>query len=185
MTPTPTGQSSVNLLPENIDAFPKRMKLLIEHFKAQGGAAEIARRCGFSEGVIRSWRDGATDPSRARCVQLAEGTGASLLWLITGDGPMWPSLQGNASDQSQDLSLETLKLAVQTVEEARQIVSLPLSPEKAGEVVSLVYQLLCSGLAEAEIIPITRQALKVAKGEAGNAGGSTAAAGRQAAGSNR
>ncbi len=98
---------------------------------------------------------------------------------------MWPETTQGDLGQSQDVSLETLKLAVQTVEEALQIADLRLSPEKAGEVVSLVYQLLCSGLAEAEIIPITRQALNVAKGDAVDASRGKAAPSRQAAGGNR
>jgi hypothetical protein len=42
--------------------FSDRIKLLIQRV---GSATEIARMCGFSEGVVRSWRDGNTDPSRA------------------------------------------------------------------------------------------------------------------------
>lgn len=141
---------------------------------------------GVAKRTYASYERNERVPDALMLVPLIE-EGWSGDWLLTGRGHERPGdgLPDSATAQSQDLSLETLKLAVQTVEEARQIVSLSLSPEKAGEVVSLVYQLLCSGLAEAEIIPITRQALKVAKGEAGNAGGSTATAGRQAAGSNR
>ncbi|GAB2554424.1 hypothetical protein GCM10027065_26550 [Rhodanobacter koreensis] len=44
--------------------------------------------CGFSEGVVRSWRDGNTDPSRARCVTLARTLGISLVWLVAGEGTL-------------------------------------------------------------------------------------------------
>ncbi len=57
--------------------------------------------CGFSEGVVRSWRDGNSDPSRARCVNLARTFNISLVWLITGEGPMHAapkSDQGGARD---------------------------------------------------------------------------------------
>lgn len=53
-----------------------------------GSVTEIARMCGFSEGVVRSWRDGNTDPSRARCVTLARTLGVSLVWLVAGEGAM-------------------------------------------------------------------------------------------------
>jgi hypothetical protein len=53
-----------------------------------GSATEIARMCGFSEGVVRSWRDGNTDPSRARCVTLARTLGISLVWLVAGEGTL-------------------------------------------------------------------------------------------------
>lgn len=67
--------------------FADRIRLLIQRV---GSATEIARLCGFSEGVVRSWRDGNTDPSRARCVTLARTLGISLVWLVAGEGNMQP-----------------------------------------------------------------------------------------------
>ena len=63
--------------------FADRVKLLIQRV---GSVTQIARMCGFSEGVVRSWRDGNTDPSRARCVTLARTLGISLMWLVAGEG---------------------------------------------------------------------------------------------------
>ena len=64
-------------------SFSDRIKLLIQRI---GTVTQIARMCGFSEGVVRSWRDGNTDPSRARCVTLARTLGISLMWLVAGEG---------------------------------------------------------------------------------------------------
>lgn len=75
-TLTPTGSTTT---------FADRVKVLIQRV---GSVTEIARMCGFSEGVVRSWRDGNTDPSRARCVTLARTLGISLLWLVAGEGSM-------------------------------------------------------------------------------------------------
>jgi len=84
------------------DNFADRIKLLITRV---GSATEIARRCDFSEGVVRSWRDGKTDPSRARCVTLARTLGISLLWLVAGEGALQadvldsdPAEQGSAAE---------------------------------------------------------------------------------------
>jgi hypothetical protein len=65
--------------------FAQRVKTVIGMV---GSVSEIARRCGFSEGVVRSWRDGHTDPSRARCVTMARTLGISLVWLVAGEGSM-------------------------------------------------------------------------------------------------
>lgn len=65
------------------NSFAERIRLLIQRV---GSATEIARMCGFSEGVVRSWRDGNSDPSRARCVTLARTLGISLVWLVAGEG---------------------------------------------------------------------------------------------------
>lgn len=75
----------VNSVPDSPTTFSDRIKLLIQRV---GSVTEIARMCGFSEGVVRSWRDGNTDPSRARCLTLARTLGISLVWLVAGEGPM-------------------------------------------------------------------------------------------------
>lgn len=77
------------------NTFSERIKLLI---KRVGSATEIARMCGFSEGVVRSWRDGNTDPSRARCVTLARTLGISLVWLVAGEG----AIQGDTATNIHD-----------------------------------------------------------------------------------
>jgi hypothetical protein len=69
--------------PSPSGTFSDRIKVLIQRV---GSATEIARMCGFSEGVVRSWRDGNTDPSRGRCVTLAKTLGISLVWLVAGEG---------------------------------------------------------------------------------------------------
>lgn len=67
------------------DGLALRIQRLIE---LEGSAATIAERCGFSAGAVRNWRDGHSDISRERCITLARALGISLLWLITGEGPM-------------------------------------------------------------------------------------------------
>jgi transcriptional regulator with XRE-family HTH domain len=94
-----TTQNLTNLPASN--SFADRIKLLIQRV---GSATEIARMCGFSEGVVRSWRDGNTDPSRARCVTLARTLGISLVWLVAGEGspqidPSLPSLDDQYSSE--------------------------------------------------------------------------------------
>lgn len=74
-------------------SFASRVRQVI---KLNGSVSDIARRCGFSEGVVRSWRDGNTDPSRGRCVTMAKTLGISLVWLAAGEGPM--VLDGTADD---------------------------------------------------------------------------------------
>ncbi len=82
--------------------FSDRIRLLIQRV---GSATEIARMCGFSEGVVRSWRDGNTDPSRARCVTLARTLGISLVWLVAGEGAIQidPTLSTQDDQHSSEL----------------------------------------------------------------------------------
>ncbi len=84
--------------------FADRIKTLIARV---GSVTEIARMCGFSEGVVRSWRDGNTDPSRARCVTLARTLGISLVWLVAGEGSMLtdPTIGSPEEQTSSETSL--------------------------------------------------------------------------------
>jgi hypothetical protein len=81
------GDSPISRTPSflSTDDLATRMRILI---RAAGSMAAIARRCGFSQGAVRSWRDGQSDISRERCVVLARTFGISLVWLMTGEGPM-------------------------------------------------------------------------------------------------
>lgn len=69
----------------NPGGLPARIQQLIE---LEGGVCAIAERCGFSEGTVRNWRDGRSDPSRERCVTMAQVLGVSLVWLVAGEGSM-------------------------------------------------------------------------------------------------
>ena len=88
--------ASPSPLPGPGSTFADRIKLLIQRV---GSATEIARLCGFSEGVVRSWRDGNTDPSRARCVTLARTLGISLVWLVAGEGAILPDVDQIGGDE--------------------------------------------------------------------------------------
>ncbi|MCW8806540.1 MAG: transcriptional regulator [Rhodanobacter sp.] len=91
------------LLSAPAGSFSDRIKLLIQRV---GSATEIARMCGFSEGVVRSWRDGNTDPSRARCVTLARTLGISLVWLVAGEGAI--QIDPSISLQDEQKSSEVI-----------------------------------------------------------------------------
>lgn len=82
-------------------SFASRVRAVI---KISGSVSEIARRCGFSEGVVRSWRDGNTDPSRGRCVTMAKTLGLSLVWLAAGEGPMMQDSSGDDPAARTDTS---------------------------------------------------------------------------------
>ena len=67
------------------NGFPARIRQLIE---LQGSVTAVAGRCGFSEGAVRSWRDGHSDISRERCTIIARRFGISLAWLVAGERTM-------------------------------------------------------------------------------------------------
>lgn len=96
LPPSLSETSRLDPVPNPSNSFAERIRLLIQRV---GSATEIARMCGFSEGVVRSWRDGNSDPSRARCVTLAKTLGISLVWLVAGEGAIQPDAMSKASEE--------------------------------------------------------------------------------------
>lgn len=112
---SPMSQPSPTPLGDGGSTFADRIKLLIQRV---GSATEIARRCGFSEGVVRSWRDGHTDPSRARCVKLARTLGISLVWLVAGEGAITPDWEpGGGNERFTSEATQRLKLRLENGQE--------------------------------------------------------------------
>lgn len=55
-----------------------------------GGPSSAAHKSGLSRRTINAYRAGETTPSSARIIALANGTGVSPEWLLTGKEPMLP-----------------------------------------------------------------------------------------------
>ena len=149
--------------------FADRIRLLIQRV---GSATEIARMCGFSEGVVRSWRDGNTDPSRARCVTLARTLGISLVWLVAGEGgiQMDPTLTPQEDQHSsqvartqrthartgsithlpmpvqmQGLDPQRLNTAMQMLQSELDLAGSPLSLAENTDLLTELYEILGPG----------------------------------------
>lgn len=63
--------------------FPARLRECI----GDEPVAAFARRCGFSEGLLRAYLKAEKQPGMARLVRIAEVAGVTLDWLATGRGP--------------------------------------------------------------------------------------------------
>lgn len=145
--------------PDDAQDLAIRMRLLIAR---EGGASALARRCGCSEGTVRSWRDGHSDPSRARCVALARALNISLQWLVTGEGPMHPQSserRDDASDKSapppvattlvpatssaSGIDAQRLAATLKLLQSYICLVGGSLNTDQRAEVVAELYGLLC------------------------------------------
>lgn len=124
-----------------------RIRLLIAQ---EGSASAMARRCGCSEGAVRSWRDGQSDLSRARCIALARALGISLMWLVTGEGPMKPAGEespgargpGAAPTHASDIDPQRLAATLRLLQSYVCMVGGSLSPAQRADVVAELYPLL-------------------------------------------
>ncbi len=145
-------------------SFAERIKLLIQRV---GSATEIARMCGFSEGVVRSWRDGNTDPSRARCVTLARTLGISLVWLVAGEGALQtdPATSGTDDQYNSEkvtphrsrpelngqhavgmaVDAQRLNTAVRILQSELDLAGSPLSLSDNTDLLTQLYEILAPG----------------------------------------
>ncbi|MEO9079885.1 MAG: transcriptional regulator [Rhodanobacter sp.] len=163
------SMQQTNPFPTN-GSFSDRIRLLIQRV---GSATEIARMCGFSEGVVRSWRDGNTDPSRARCVTLAKTLGISLVWLVAGEGAIQIDPTSSLQDdqytsevvtnqrprhstgssvthlplpaQVNGLDAQRLNTAMKILQSELQLASRQLSMAESTDLLSELYEILGPG----------------------------------------
>jgi transcriptional regulator with XRE-family HTH domain len=64
--------------------FPARLKQALERV---GGVAAAARAIGRSEGAVRKWLRGQSEPGVTDLRALSELTQTRIDWLVAGDGP--------------------------------------------------------------------------------------------------
>lgn len=174
---------------ESGETFADRIKLLIQRV---GSATEIARLCGFSEGVVRSWRDGNTDPSRARCLTLARTLGISLVWLVAGEGAIQPDLElRNTDDQISSetvrqsrtqahagtgrdgnpvptMDIQRLDTAMAILQSELELADSPLSLSENADLVASLYDLLGPGgthMDTAAMVAFNRQLAERIRGD--------------------
>lgn len=141
------------------EGFTARIRVLIEKY---GGVSRIARVCGFSEGVVRSWRDGRSDPSRMRCLALAQGLDISLLWLMTGNGPMLDDPDKHKHGETTSVvDPRRLSAAMQVLQSTLESTGNYLPAESRAELLSEYYAALSDPdpLTRAEGIGVTHQHL--------------------------
>lgn len=120
--------------------FTARIVVLIQKY---GGVTQIARACGFSEGVVRSWRDGRSDPSRARCLALARGLGISLMWLMAGSGAMLDSDDRHAQGHTtSSVDSHRLSDAMRVLQSTLESTGNHLSTQSRAELLSEYYAAL-------------------------------------------
>ncbi|MGH8039192.1 MAG: hypothetical protein ACRES5_05590 [Pseudomonas sp.] len=110
--------------------------------------------------------------------RLCLAAGASMEWLATGIEVKDDGACRNPPSQSQDLNQDRLILALQAVDDALATRDAYLPVAKHAEAVMLVYELLGSGLPEAEVIPFARRAVGLAQGGAVDGKGRAAGTGR-------
>lgn len=69
----------------------------LQELIGDGSVNGFAKQWGVSGTGLRSYLEGSI-PSADKAARIAEKAGVSLLWLITGEGPKYPTGAGNSAD---------------------------------------------------------------------------------------
>ena len=69
--------------------FADRMAKILDIFN--GNVSELARQAGIAPPSAQRWIDGESDPKMSNLLRLADAANVNLLWLATGQGPMFAS----------------------------------------------------------------------------------------------
>lgn len=151
----------------------------LRHVRASRNQQEMADVMGVAKRTYASYERNERVPDALMLAPLIQ-EGWSGSWLITGHGS--DRLEagrdlGAPPVQSQDLNQARLTLALQTVEDVLTATDAMLPASKRAEAAMLVYELLGSGLPQAEVIPLARRAVGLAQG-GGNGDRGAATAGR-------
>ena len=153
----------------------ERMTLI----RGRQSQAGFAPAVGIHKNTLSTYERGEREPGAMALLGYAT-LGWNINWVLTGVGPerLEAGLHGDVPPvQSQDLNQARLTLALQTVEDVLTATDAVLPAPKRAEAAMLVYELLGSGLPQAEVIPLARRAVGLAQG-GGDGDRGAAAAGR-------
>jgi transcriptional regulator with XRE-family HTH domain len=119
--------------------------------KGHGSASGLAKAITRSEGAVRKWLRGESEPNVTDLRALSHATQTRLEWLVSGEGPQ--QLQPQAGPAAPDaasllqhsshgaLDLPLLEAVMAAAEEQLRIAGLDLPPVKRSALIAAAYDL--------------------------------------------
>lgn len=116
------------------DLFINNLEIAIKRI---GSVAKTARKIGVTEGTVRSWRKGNSDPQIQHVVNLADASGVNIAWLAANEGAM-ESNQVMEERAHYGTKLDMIYRAFYLCEDVLQAKNVELPPSKKIELVKIV-----------------------------------------------
>ena len=118
--------------------------------KGHGSASGLAKAIARSEGAVRKWLRGESEPNVTDLRALCQATQTRIEWLVTGEGPR--ELQPVSSAESEappplrhsshgTLDLALLEAVMAAADEQLRAAGLELSPAKRSALIAAAYDL--------------------------------------------
>lgn len=130
--------------------FATRLRQVI---KAHGSASGLAKAIARSEGAVRKWLRGESEPNVTDLRTLCEVTQTRIEWLVTGEGPRQMHPETDASGSVREipppyrhgphaaLDLPLLEAVMATTDEQLRATGLDLSAAKRSALIAAAYDL--------------------------------------------
>lgn len=121
--------------------------------KGHGSASSLAKAIGRSEGAVRKWLRGESEPNVTDLRAICQATQTRIHWLVTGEGPREAQAGSEAGSTVREdppayrhpphaaLDLPLLEAAIATADEQLRAAGLDLSPAKRSALIAAAYDL--------------------------------------------
>jgi transcriptional regulator with XRE-family HTH domain len=131
--------------PPTPDGFPQRLRQVVDSY---GSTSALARNIDRSEGAIRKWLRGQSEPAVSDLRAICDATNTSVEWLVMGRGPQKvsavrspPGSTGGEDEPLGKLDFSLMDDVVGTVGLEAAIDGAPLTTEKCSTILTLVYNM--------------------------------------------
>jgi transcriptional regulator with XRE-family HTH domain len=133
-------------LPEESDGFAARLRQVVDSY---GSTSSIARVINRSEGAVRKWLRGQSEPSVSDLRAICDATGTSAEWLVMGRGdrqgitgvrePHTP--YGGEEQALPPLNYKLMDDVVASIRLEPRIAGTAVTPAKCSSILTTVYNM--------------------------------------------
>jgi transcriptional regulator with XRE-family HTH domain len=120
--------------------------------KGHGSASGLAKAIERSEGAVRKWLRGESEPNVTDLRAICQATETHIHWLVTGEGPRQTQADYDSGATARErppphrhsphaLDLPLLEAVIATVDEQLRAAGLDLSPAKRSALITAAYDL--------------------------------------------
>ncbi|HEU4624398.1 MAG TPA: helix-turn-helix transcriptional regulator [Steroidobacteraceae bacterium] len=133
--------------PTNEDGFPARLRQVVSSY---GSTNALATHIERSEGAIRKWLRGQSEPGVSDLRAICLATNTSVEWLVMGRGERKPRDRiddpagGGGSGPLSKVNPGLMEDVIETVGLDTKLEGIALTPGKCSALLSLVYNASCA-----------------------------------------
>ena len=129
------------------DGFPARLRQVIDSY---GSTTALARVIDRSEGAVRKWLRGKSEPNVSDLRAICDATGTSAEWLVTGRGDRQRVLgvresrtPYGAEPELPPLNYTLMDDVVHALRADTQVLGTHVAAEKQSSMLTTVYNMSC------------------------------------------